>query len=77
MRRSQNWVVAAAVVAAVCLLLHGRRRMDTTKGEQPFRSKWGLYGTSRGVGGRKLGDQILRHKNIYVRKVQETPSPSP
>lgn len=51
--------------------------MDTTKGEQPFRSKWGLYGTSRGVGGRKLGDQILRHKNIYVRKVQETPSPSP
>ena len=43
--------------------------MDTTKGEQPFRSKWGLYGTHRAVGGGTLGDQVMRHKNIYVRKV--------
>lgn len=44
--------------------------MNTTKGTQPFRSKWGLYGTgTRGVRSRTLGDSIVFHRNIYVRKV--------
>ena len=44
--------------------------LDTTKGaDLGFRPKWGLYGTSRGVGGRELGDSVVYHKNIYARKV--------
>lgn len=43
--------------------------LDTTRGDQPFRSKWGLYGTNRAVKGATLGDQIVFHRNIYVRKV--------
>ena len=43
--------------------------IDTTKPDTDFAPKWGLYSTNRGVGGRAMGDSLVYHKNIYVRKV--------
>ena len=44
--------------------------MDTTKGSQPFRAKWGLYSTGlRDINDRTLGDSIVQHRNIYMYKV--------
>lgn len=44
--------------------------MDTSRGSQPFRSKWGLYGpTGTNVNNQPLKDLILEHANIYLRKV--------
>lgn len=44
--------------------------LDTSRGSQPFRSKWGLYGpTGTNVNNQPLRDLILEHANIYLRKV--------
>lgn len=44
--------------------------LDTTRGEQPFRSKWGLYGPSgNDVNNSPLKDQLVYHTNVYLYKV--------
>lgn len=44
--------------------------MDTTRGRRPFSPKWGLYMTATtGTDRKPLGDSIVTHRDVYVRRV--------
>ena len=44
--------------------------MDTTKARFPYSNKWGLYCTATtDVTGKPMGDSVVEHKNIYMKKV--------
>ena len=44
--------------------------LDTTKARFPYSNKWGLYCTATtDVTGKPMGDSVVEHKNIYMRKV--------
>lgn len=44
--------------------------IDTTRGRRPFSPKWGLYTTATtGVDRKPLGDSVVHHRDIFVRRV--------
>ena len=46
------------------------RNVDTTNAKEPWRSKVGLYMTAtKDVTGKPMGDSIIQHTNVFIRKV--------